>query len=262
VYFLHLRNFFLLCCFLNRQPIVPKAVSNTVKNVNPNVSVDCVVFGFDNEKLNILLVEQKLPNREKAQFALPGDLIVDDESLDHAVDRVLEEFTGLSGIFLRQFKAFGDPNRVSDIKDLDWLKSYRSNPQARVITVAYLALVKMDEFSPKASTFAEQVLWQELDSLPSLAFDHNKILAEALERLRDDFVNHSTGFELLPELFTLGQIQKLYEIILGKELDKRNFRKKILKEKLVHVSGQKQTGVLHKPAMLYTLNKDKVHSEN
>lgn len=224
------------------------------KNINPNVSVDCVVFGFDNEKLNVLLIEQKLDEVDKGQFALPGDLIVDEESLDDAANRVLEDLTGISGVFLRQFKAFGDPNRVSDIKDLDFLKSYRRQPQARVITVAYLALVKMDDFQPEASSFAESVFWQELETMPSLAFDHNVILNEALDRLRDDFVNHRTGFELLPELFTLGHIQKLYEIILGKELDKRNFRKKILKEKLVTATNQKQTGVLHKPAILYRLN--------
>lgn len=233
-------------------------MSNQLKNVNPNVSVDCVVFGFDNEKLNVLLIEQKMANKEKVQFALPGDLIVDDEGLDQAANRVLEEITHISGIFLRQFKAFGDPNRVSDIKDLDWLKNYRQNPQARVITVAYLALVKMDEFMPEASSFAERVFWQELETLPSLAFDHNRILEEALDRLRDDFINHRTGFELLPERFTLGQIQKLYEIILGKDLDKRNFRKKILKEKLVTATNEKQTGVLHKPAILYELNHDNI----
>lgn len=199
-----------------------------------------------------------MANKEKVQFALPGDLIVDDEGLDQAANRVLEEITHISGIFLRQFKAFGDPNRVSDIKDLDWLKNYRQNPQARVITVAYLALVKMDEFMPEASSFAERVFWQELETLPSLAFDHNRILEEALDRLRDDFINHRTGFELLPERFTLGQIQKLYEIILGKDLDKRNFRKKILKEKLVTATNEKQTGVLHKPAILYELNHDNI----
>ncbi len=229
-------------------------MSETTQSVNPNVSVDCAVFGFDNEKLNVLLLEQKMSDKEKVQFALPGDLILNNEGLDEAASRVLMEITGLSGIFLRQFKAFGDPNRVSDIKDLEFLNSYRSNPQARVITVAYLALVKMDDFQPEASGFAENVFWQEVHSVPSLAFDHNNILSQALDRLRDDFVNHRTGFELLPELFTLGHIQKLYEIILDKELDKRNFRKKILKEKLVKATNQKQTGVLHKPAVLYELN--------
>lgn len=198
-----------------------------------------------------------MADKEKVQFALPGDLILEDEGLDAAANRVLYEISGLSGIFLRQFKAFGDPNRVSDIKDLEWLKSYRSNPQARVITVAYLALIKMDEFETNASSFAERVFWQDVEEVPALAFDHSRILEEALERLRDDFQNHRTGFELLPDRFTLGQIQRLYEIILGVELDKRNFRKKILKEKLVSATNEKQTGVLHKPAVLYELNQDK-----
>lgn len=227
-----------------------------MKNVNPNLSVDCVVFGFDNERLKVLLLEQKLSDRSKVQMALPGDLILEDEGLDAAAERVLRELTGLRGIFLQQFKAFGDPGRVSNIKDLDWLKSYRAHPQARVITVGYMALVQMEDFAPEASSFAEKVFWQDVAELPELAFDHREIVDEALARLRDDFVNHKTGFELLPERFTLAHIQRLYEIILGEELDKRNFRKKILKEKLVAPTTEKQQGVLHKPALLYQLNEE------
>lgn len=224
------------------------------KELNPNISVDCVVFGFDNEKLNLLLLEQKMSDHSKGQYALPGDLILQDEGLEEAATRVLKELTGLQGIFLRQFKTFGNPNRVSDIKDLNWLKSYRHHPQARVITVGYFALVQMADFVPEASSFAEKVFWHEVDHLPALAFDHREIVEEALLRLRDDFVNYKTGFELLPERFTLAHLQRLYEIILGDRLDKRNFRKKILKEKLVTPTHEKQTGVFHKPAELYQLN--------
>lgn len=224
------------------------------KILNPNVSVDCVVFGFDNEKLNVLLIQQKLPEHGHEQSALPGDLITDTESLDEAAERVLKELTGLSGIFLKQFQAFGNPLRVKDIKDLEWLQSYRENPQARVITIAYFALVKMGDFKPEASSFAENVFWCEVGDLPALAFDHKEIFDTALCRLRQDFENNNTGFELLPEKFTLTQIQALYEIILGKKLDKRNFRKKILKEKLVTPTKEKQQGVLHKPALLYEIN--------
>lgn len=224
------------------------------KNLNPNVSVDCVVFGFDTEKLNVLLLEQKLPSQGNKQFALPGDLITDEESLDDAADRVLKELSGLSGIFLKQFHAFGDPSRVKDIKDLEWLQSYRENPQARVITIAYFALIKMGDFQPEASSFAERVFWCDVNELPKLAFDHQTIYDAALQRLRQDFENSKTGFELLPEKFTLSQFQALHEIILGKKLDKRNFRKKILKEKLVTATKEKQTGVLHKPALLYQIN--------
>jgi len=221
---------------------------------NPNVSVDCVVFGFDNDCLNLLLIEQKLTDKRKVQYALPGDLILDDEGLDQAAERVLLEISGLSGIYLKQFKAFGHPHRVSDIKDLEFLQSYRENPQARVITIGYLALVKMEDFAPEASSFAEKVFWQNVEDLPPLAFDHSNIVQTALEKLRHDFIRDKTGFELLPERFTLGQVQRLYEIILGKKLDKRNFRKKILKEELVTATSAKQEGVLHKPARLYELN--------
>ncbi|MGB0178076.1 MAG: NUDIX hydrolase, partial [Owenweeksia sp.] len=216
---------------------------------------------FDNEKLNVLLIEQKL-EKGKSQLALPGDLILDDEGLDEAAYRVLKELTQLEGIFLKQFKTFGNPDRVSDIKDLEWLQSYREHPQARVITVAYLSLVKMGDFEPAASSFAERVFWCDLKELPSLAFDHNEILDTALYRLKEDFENKKTGFELLPERFTLSHIQKLYEIILGKKLDKRNFRKKILKEKLVTPTDEKQQGVLHKPARLYEVNPEELMVQN
>jgi 8-oxo-dGTP diphosphatase len=215
-----------------------------------------VVFGFDNEHLKVLLIQQKLPSSSVLRFALPGDLILDNESLDTSANRILKEISGLEGIFLKQFKTFGDPARVRDIKDLEFLKSYRKNPQARVITVAYFALVRMGNLKPEASSFAEKTFWQDVENLPALAFDHNKIITQALEKLRHSFIRDKTGFELLPEKFTLGQIQRLYEVILGESLDKRNFRKKILKEELVIATKQKQKGVLHKPALLYTVNKE------
>ncbi len=226
-----------------------------MKSLNPNVSVDCVVFGFDNEQLNVLLIEQKLNNRDHRQCALPGDLISDDESLDEAGNRVLKELTDLDGIYLQQLKAFGDPNRVKDVKDMEWLQSYREAPQARVITIAYMALIKMPEFQPEASSFAERVFWCGINEIPSLAFDHNEIIEEALTRLRGDFENNNTGFELLPDNFTLSQIQSLYEILLGRKLDKRNFRKKLIKDNIVKPTGKKQKGVLHKPAQLYEITR-------
>ena len=227
-----------------------------MKNLNPNVSVDCVVFGFDNERLNVLLIEQRLNNRSHSQCALPGDLITDEESLDEAASRVLKELSDLDGIFLTQLKAFGDPSRVKDVKDLEWLESYREAPQARVITIAYMALIKMNGFKPEASSFAERVFWCGIDEIPSLAFDHNEIIDEALTKLRDDFENNNLGFELLPDNFTLSQIQSLYEILLNRKLDKRNFRKKLIKDKIVQPTGKKQKGVLHKPAQLYEITKD------
>lgn len=223
---------------------------------NPNVSVDCVVFGFDSQTLNVLLIEQKPLEGRPGHMALPGDLVLNEESLDDAAARVLKELTGIEGIFLRQFHAFGDPDRVRRVQDLEWLKSYRDQPEARVITIGYYALVKMDDFQPEASSFAENVAWREIHEIPSLAFDHNSILESALGRLREEFENRKVGFELLPQKFTLSQLQALYEVIEDRELDKRNFRKKVLKEKLVVALEEKQTGVVHKPARLYTLNAD------
>ena len=225
---------------------------------NPNVSVDCVIFGFDNNKLNVLLIEQKDLGQKTKQIALPGDLVLQDESLNSAASRVLSELTQLEGIPLHQFYAFGDPNRVKNVKDIAWLQSYRENPQARVITIGYFALIRMDEFEPEASSFAERVFWEDIHNIPDLAFDHNQILTIGLNYLRSSFENSQTGFELLPEKFTLNQMQLLHETILDKELDKRNFRKKVLKENLVIGLDEKQIGVLHKPAQLFKLNTETV----
>ncbi|MEM9022854.1 MAG: NUDIX domain-containing protein, partial [Bacteroidota bacterium] len=227
---------------------------NASPTVNPNVSVDCVVFGFDMEEMMILLIEQKNLPEGNPQYALPGDLVRNDENLDEAAARVLLELTSLEGIYLKQFRTFGDPDRVKDVKDRDWLSVYRDNPDARVITVGYYSLVKMDDFEPSAASFAGKAVWQKLSSVPALAFDHNMILTEAVNRLREEFTHKHLGFELLPEKFTLTQLQRLYEIILNKKLDKRNFRKKLKKMDQVVALNEKQQGVLHKPAQLYKFN--------
>tara|TARA_B100001057_G_scaffold15465_1_gene14690 strand:+ start:26 stop:712 length:687 start_codon:yes stop_codon:yes gene_type:complete len=227
--------------------------------INPNISVDCVVFGFDGQNLNVLLIEQKDVGQSR-KFALPGDHLEEDENLDTAAQRVLWELTSLSGLYLRQSGAFGDPDRVKNIKDYPWLQSNRSNPEARVITIAYYALVKMSEFNPSASSFAERVLWQEVQDIPELAFDHSQIVATALNKLRNDIRELRVGHELLPEKFTLTQVQSLHESILNSSFDKRNFRKKVLNDSWVIPLDEKQTGVLHKPARLYSWNKDRLSS--
>jgi 8-oxo-dGTP diphosphatase len=246
-----LRNYIFV--FQPRQNQIKKFTMN--HTVNPHVSVDCVIFGFDNERLNVLLIERSAGNIPVAvQYALPGDLVWEEESLDDAASRVLKELTNLEGIYLKQFKAFGNPNRVNDFKDLDWLQSYRQQPQARVITVGYYAFIRMDELQPEASSFAEKVFWRDIHEIPLLGFDHNEIVDEAIEVLRNDFDSNKVGFELLPDKFTLSQLQTLYESILDRKLDKRNFRKKVLKESIVVPLDEKQKGVLHKPAQLFELN--------
>ena len=231
-----------------------KVISSEPKNTQGlDLSVDCVVFGFDNDQLKVLLIEQKQPGDSaiKLQKALPGDLVLDDESLDEAAKRILLELTTLKGIYLKQFHTFGDPNRVRGLKDQQWLRSFRAHPERRVITVGYYSLVKLSEFKPKAASFAGKIHWADVYAIPNLAFDHNEIVHSALQMLRHELMADHIGFELLPEKFTLSQLQKLYEIILDKKLDKRNFRKNILRTETVTALEEKQQGVLHKPAQLF-----------
>lgn len=226
-----------------------------------DVSVDCVLFGFDDRKLKVLLIEQRQPGKEKKisklQTALPGDLLKENESLEEAAKRVMKELTSLKGIYLKQFYTFGDPMRVKNLKDQDWLRLFRAHPERRVITVGYYSLVKMDDYSPKASSFAGKAKWVDVYSIPELAFDHNEIVDRAIDILRHELVADNIGFELLPEKFTLSELQHLHEIILNKKLDKRNFRKNMLKMEQLKPLEEKQKGVLHKPAQLYQYKKKK-----
>jgi 8-oxo-dGTP diphosphatase len=158
---------------------------------------------------------------------------------------------------MRQFHTFGEPDRVNDLKDKKWLELYRKNPDERVITVAYYALVKMADFNPNPASFAGEALWQDIQQVPELAFDHNEIVEVALWKLQRHFEFNKSGYELLPPKFTLNQLQQLHQAITQEELDKRNFRKKVVREKLVEATDEKQEGVLHKPARLYRIKKSK-----
>lgn len=221
-----------------------------------DVSVDCVVFGFDENalELKVLLIKRGLGEGEEGNpgmYALPGNLVFEDEGLHQAAERVLNELTGLRDVYLKQFFAFGSPNRVKDLKDQEWLRAFRQDPQARVITIGYYSLIKMDSYEVQPSSFARDAEWVSLQDIPELAFDHNQILDKALSTLRFQIQHDSIGFELLPEKFTLSQLQHLNEIVLGHALDKRNFRRKVQKMESVVPLDEKQKGVLHKPARLY-----------
>jgi 8-oxo-dGTP diphosphatase len=223
--------------------------------LNPNLSTDCVIFGFDFEKLNVLLIDRGENHKNKGnRLALPGNLIYNDENLDMAASRVLNELTGLKNIYLEQVGAFGDPDRISKESDQEWLKSIRAQPEARVITVAYYSLVKMEDYQPQASSFAKTVEWHRVDSITELAFDHFEIFQSALKKLKEKIKIQPIGFNLLPEKFTLGQLHKLYEAILEKPIDKRNFRRKIMKLDILTNLNEKQIGVPHKPSQYYKFN--------
>ena len=224
-----------------------------------NLSIDCVVLGFDeDQKLKVLLIKKFINEKNDFQFALPGDLVGINEDLLSGGKRILKSLTSLEDIYLKQFYTFGDPDRTKHKKDQSWLKMYRKKPEERVVTIGYIALVKMEDYVPHASSFAIDVEWIELDKVSSeLAFDHNIILNYAIEYLREQ-LDHQILTNLLPLKFTLYQLQNLYEILFDQKLDKRNFRKNVSKNSLIIKTDEKQKGVAHKPAHLYMYNK-KIH---
>jgi len=207
----------------------------------PALTVDCIIFGLDeSNKLKVLLI-QRLLEPFKDEWALPGGFVDMKEDLQTAALRELEEETGVKDVFIEQLFTFGNPGR---------------DPRGRVVSVAYYALVNLTEHPVEASSDARKVEWFEIDQLPELAFDHDKILQVAIERLRGKVRYQPIGFELLPEKFTLSQMRNLYETILDVEINKRNFRTKILKSNILE-EVDKQQGVSHRPAILYQFNKQK-----
>jgi len=224
----------------------------------PNVSVDCVVFGFDFDYLNVLLVERHVQWERKIyiDLKLPGDLVRFEEDLYDSAIRILNELTGLENIFLKQFNAFGAPGRINQKpRDMEWLRTI-DHPEERVITIAYYSLINLKDANISEFFLKQNARWIPLKDVKDLAFDHNLIIQKGLDALRNELKTRPIGFELLPEKFTLTQLQKLYEVVIGTALDKRNFRKKIEKMSYVVPINEKQTGVAHKPARLYMFSRD------
>lgn len=207
----------------------------TYEYPHPAVTVDGVVFGFDDADLKVLLIQREAAPY-KMRWALPGGFVNIDEDLDAAVRRELEEETGITQLYLEQLYTFGAPKR---------------DPRERVISVAYYALVKLADHKVRAASDARNVAWFPVADLPALAFDHEEILDVALRRLKGKIRYEPIGFELLPEKFPLSELQRLYETILEQPLDKRNFRKKILSMGLLADTEEIQQDVAHRAARLY-----------
>ncbi|SKC60764.1 NUDIX domain-containing protein [Ohtaekwangia koreensis] len=206
------------------------------------VSVDAVVFGYDpDEGISILLIKRKFEPFQKF-WALPGGLVKDDESLEEAVRRELQEEAGIDVNYLEQLYSFGKPER---------------DPRNRVISIAYFGLVRPADYQLSAQTDAEDVAWFSIKKLPRLAFDHKVILDTAIKRLRGKIAYEPIGFELLDKKFPFSDLEKLYQILLDQEIDRRNFKKKIISygflEELDEVI-QKKSG---RPARLFQFNKKK-----
>jgi 8-oxo-dGTP diphosphatase len=214
---------------------------NNFEDSRPLLTVDSVVFGLDeSNKLRVLLI-QRAYDPFAGFWALPGGFVKKDENLELAARRELEEETGVKDIYIEQLYTFGNFDR---------------DPRGRVVSVAYYALINLKNHPVKASTDAKNAAWFKLDEIPELAFDHQEILEKASERIRAKVLYKPIGFELLPEKFTLSDLQKLYESILGQQLNRRNFRSKMLKMELLE-EVERQTNVSHRPAQLYKFNKKK-----
>jgi 8-oxo-dGTP diphosphatase len=198
------------------------------------VTVDVVIFTIQFEELKVLLVKRGIPPF-KGQFALPGGFVHEGESLEKAAVRELREETGVADVYLEQLYSFGEPGR---------------DPRERVITIAYYALIAADRSQLAAGTDTTEAAWWPMGKLPALAFDHQEILEYALERLRNKLEYTTVGFQLLPPKFTLTELQGVYESILGKKLDKRNFRRKIELLKILKPTQEYRRGE-QRPARFY-----------
>lgn len=233
-------------------------MSETARIINPHISVDCVIFGFSRNALKVLLIHRTYTDesgRKNSDLKLPGDFISRNEDLEMAAGRTLTELTGLRNIFLRQFAVFGNPDRISRATDRKWLEQTTGLEIHRVVTTAYYALIDISE-SKSEHAVKNNATWVPVDQVPQLAFDHGEIVTKGLEHLRNALRNEPIGFELLPEKFTIRELQALYEAILGCCFDNRNFRKKILRAKHLVQLQEKQIGVPHKPAYFYRFDRD------
>ena len=214
---------------------------HTYEYARPALTVDCVVFGLDGDALRVLLIQRALPPFE-GKWALPGGFVRIDETLEAAARRELEEETGLGKVFLEQLYTFGAVDR---------------DPRERIVSVAYYALVNLRDHHVHAATDARDAGWFGVHDIPRLAFDHVDIVQTALKRLRGKLRYQPIGFELLPKKFTLSQLQHLYEIVLKRELDKRNFRKRVLALDLLIETDELERDVAHRAARLYRFDERK-----
>ena len=230
------------------------------KRLVPNVSVDSVVFGFDSIHLNILLVGRTIVEDGVLHhdWKFPGDLIRKDEDIDSASERILKELTGLEKIYMKQLKAFGALDRlIKRPRDMSWLISI-DHPERRVITIPYYSLINLSKNSNNGLRLNENARWFPVDEAKKLplAFDHLEILEFALETLQNELRTKPLAFELLPQKFSLSQLQKIYEVIFEVDLDKRNFRKKIANLSYIVPLNEKENDVSHRPAKLYMFSRD------
>jgi 8-oxo-dGTP diphosphatase len=201
-------------------------------------SVDCVIFGYHQGDLKILLIQRGAEPFENS-WALPGDLVYPHEDLDKAAHRVLHDLTSVDDIGMKQVHTFGAVNR---------------HPLGRVITVGYMALVELSDIHPMAAHWAKQTKWHSVNKVPKLAFDHGEILNASIERLKTLLLEEPIWARVIPEKFTITEFQDVFETILGRTFDKGNFRKKLQNVKFLKKLTETQQNVRHRPSQLYSFD--------
>lgn len=226
---------------------------HSYKYQHPSVATDCVVFGYDGKKLNILLIERGIEPYLGA-WALPGGFIKEDETAEEGALRELREETGVEDIYLEQFNTFTAANR--DIR-----KDEETGETYRVMSIAFLAFIRQENYSVIAGDDAVKAKWYSIKELPNLAFDHKEIIEMALDKLRWKIIYEPLAFHMLNTSFTMTQVQEIYEAVLGKDtqeekFDRRNFQKKMLSLGYIEATGDKMHGV-GRPGVLYSFNEEK-----
>ena len=214
----------------------------TYKYPRPSVTTDCVIFGFDGKNLKVLLIERGV-EPFKGQWAFPGGFLKPEETAEEGALRELKEETGLDAAYIDQFHTYTDPQR---------------DPRDRVITIAYYALVRIQKV--KGGDDAAKARWFSMDEVPQLAFDHDRILRDAMKELRERIHFEPIGFELLPEKFTMKDLQMMYEAILDVKFDKRNFSKKMMHYELLNQLDETVWPTARREAVLYSFNKENYES--
>lgn len=227
-----------------------------------NISIDCVIFGYHENQLKVLLNRYKKIN----YCCLPGGHVKQDESTDDAAKRILNDRTGLKKIYLQQFQTFGDPNRLKNsISPEEFSKVFEIEPEVlkwlfdRMISLGYYALVEYSKVKPKPDVFAEECFWCDIHQVPALIFDHNKIIEVALKTLKMQLSHQPIGLNLLPEKFTMPELMRLYETILESNIDRRNFQKKMLSLDILIKHDERRNIGPHRAPSLYSFNKQKYY---
>lgn len=222
-------------------------------NFDPHISVDCVVLGYDGEKLQVLLSKRgsEAPTEDYTTLKLPGRLLHVDEDLDEAADNIISSLTGSKPRLVRQFKAYGSPTRTQDPRDVLWLENAIKQKIGRIVTISYLCLMRITSRTPR--TFAgNNLTWYPIDEVPRLAFDHNKIIQDTLQELyRIAGQQPQMLFEMMPAKFTALQLRHLHEQIIGQPLDVRNFAKIVMSKPYIIPLDEFEQNVSHRAARYY-----------